>query len=146
MIASLASSAYHSPGNKHTVLKKLSQPLSCQCRRLIILQISWIQFKPDRKSGLIKIPTVRYSFFLFVLSILPDPLSSIIDRSTLYTLGCRMQASLTCTGGDFPCTEDIQLTIRSEGRCTYLVWSLQMTPEKACSDTEIFLAASGDRI
>ena len=53
--------------------------------------------------------------------------------------------SLTCTGGDFPCTRDIQLTSRSEGRCTYLASSLQMTLEKACSDTEIFLAASGNR-
>ena len=45
--------------------------------------------------------------------------------------------SLTCTRGDFPCTGDIQLTSRSEGRCTYLVSSLQMTLEKACSDSEI---------
>ena len=31
---------------------------------------------------------------------------------------------------------------RSEGRCTYLLSSLQMSLVKACSDIEIFLAAS----
>ena len=39
--------------------------------------------------------------------------------------------SLTCTGGDFPCRGDILLTSRSEGLCTNLASSLQMT------DTEI---------
>ena len=53
--------------------------------------------------------------------------------------------SLTCTRGDSTCTGDIQLKSRSEGQCTHLVSSLQMTLEKACSDTENFLAASGDR-
>ena len=96
----------------------------------------------------------KLSIFLYIL---PDPLSSIIGRCTLYTPVCRMKAyiqvtisklsfgSLICTRGESPCTGDIQLTSRSEGRCTYLVSSLQITLRKACSDTEIFLAASGDR-
>ena len=37
----------------------------------------------------------------------------------------------------------LSLTSRSEERCTYLVFSLQMTLEKACPDTEIFVATSG---
>ena len=81
-------------------------------------------------------------FLSFFLYILPDPLVSIIDR-LLCTLGLQdeslqvtisklLYGSLTCTGGDFPCTGDIQLMSRSEGRCTYLASSLQMTLEKAC--------------
>ena len=99
-----------------------------------------------------KLITIALAVFLsFFLYILPDPLSSIIGRCTLYTPGCRMKAckqpyrNYRCTRGDSPCTGDIQLTSRSEGRCTYLVSSLQMTLENACSDTVIFLAASGDR-
>ena len=71
--------------------------------------------------------------------------SGLQDESLQVTISKLPQGSLTCTGGDFPCTGAIQLTSRSEGRCTYLASSLQMTLEKACSDTEIFLAASGNR-
>ena len=53
--------------------------------------------------------------------------------------------TLTQAGENFLCTGDIQLTSRSEGRCTYLLSSLQMTLENLRSHTEIFLAASKDR-
>ena len=39
------------------------------------------------------------------------------------------EKTFTQAGENFPCTGDIQLTSRSEGRCTYLVSSLQMTLE-----------------
>ena len=39
----------------------------------------------------------------------------------------KQKQNLTCTRGDSPCTGGIQLTSRSEGRCTYLVSFLQMT-------------------
>ena len=71
--------------------------------------------------------------------------SGLQDESLQVTISKLPQGSFTCTRGDSPCTGDIQLMSRSEGQCTYLVSSLQMTLEKACSDTEIFLAASGDR-
>ena len=67
------------------------------------------------------------------------------DESLQVSISKLPKGSLTCTGGDFPYTGDIQLTPRSEGRCTYLVSSLQITLEKACLDTEIFLSASEDR-
>ena len=96
---------------------------------------------------------VKIFSFLYIL---PDPLSSIIGRYTLIhpslqdkslqvTISKLPYGSLTCTGGDFPCTGDIQLMSQSEGRCTYLVSSLQMTLEKKCLDTEILLPASADR-
>ena len=49
--------------------------------------------------------------------------------------------------GDFPCTGGIQLKPDPNDSTLitpYLVSSLQMTLMKACSDTEIFLIASGD--
>ena len=67
--------------------------------------------------------------------------SGLQDESLQVTTSKLPAGSLTCTGGDFPCTGDIQLTSRCEGRCTYLAISLQMTLDKACSDNEIFLAA-----
>ena len=57
--------------------------------------------------------------------------SGLQDESLQVTISKLPQGSLTCTRGDFPCTGDIQLTSRSEGRCTYPVSSLQMTLEKA---------------
>ena len=71
--------------------------------------------------------------------------SGLQDESLQVTISKLPSGSLTCTRDDFPCTGDIQLMSRSEGRCTYLVSSLQMTVEKVCSDSEIFLAAGGDR-
>ena len=55
--------------------------------------------------------------------------SGLQDESLQVTISKLPKGSLTCTGGDFPCTGNIQLTSRSEGRCTYLVSSLQMTLE-----------------
>ena len=69
--------------------------------------------------------------------------SGMQDESLQVTISKLPQGSLTCTGGDFPCTGDIQLTSRSEGRCTYLASSLQMTLEKVCSVTEIFSPRAG---
>ena len=54
------------------------------------------------------------------------------DESLQVTISRLPYGSLTCTGGDFPCTWDIRLTSQSEGQCTYLASSLQMTLEKAC--------------
>ena len=51
--------------------------------------------------------------------------------------------TLTQAGENFPCTGDIQLTSRSEGRCTYLVSSLQMALENLCSDTEFSSPRAG---
>ena len=59
--------------------------------------------------------------------------SGLQDESLQVTISKLPYGSLTCTGGDFPCTGYIQLTSRSEGRCTNLESSLQMTLEKACS-------------
>ena len=72
--------------------------------------------------------------------------SGVQDKNRQVTISKLPYDSFTCTLGDSPCTGDILLTSRSEGRCTYLVSSLQMTLEKACSDTEIFLAASGSEL
>ena len=95
---------------------------------------------------------LAFSFFLYIM---PDLLSSISagvlctlrvqDKNLQVTISKLPYDSFTCTLGDSPCTGDILLTSRSEGRCTYLVSSLQMPLENACSDTEIFLAASEDR-
>ena len=71
--------------------------------------------------------------------------SGLQDESLQVTISKLPWGSLNSTGDEFPCTGGTQLTSRSEGRCTYLVSSLQMTLAKACSDTEIFLTASGDR-
>ena len=65
--------------------------------------------------------------------------SGLQDESLQVTISKLPKGSLTCTGGDFPCTGDIHLTSRSEGRCTYLDLSLQMTLAKACSDTVCFV-------
>ena len=59
--------------------------------------------------------------------------SGLQDESLQVTISKLPKGSLTCTGDDFPCAGDIQLTSGSEGRCTYLASSLQMTLEKACS-------------
>ena len=87
---------------------------------------------------------VKNSFFSFFLSLYTARTSfeyyrqmyfvhsGLQDESLQVTISKLPQGSLTCTGGDFPCTGDIQLTSRSEGRCTYLASSLQMTLEKAC--------------
>ena len=66
------------------------------------------------------------SFFLYIL---PDPPfeyywqvyfvhSRLQDESLKVTISKLPQGSLACTVGDFPCTGDIQLTSRSEGRFT----------------------------
>ena len=68
------------------------------------------------------------------------------DESLQETISKVRYGSLTFTRCDFPCTEGIELTFRSEGRLTYLVSSLQMTLRKACSGTEIFLAARGSSL
>ena len=69
--------------------------------------------------------------------------SELQDESLHVTISKLPYGSLTCTGGDFPCTGDIQLLSRSKGRCTYQASLLQMTQEKACSITEIFLSNLG---
>ena len=71
-----------------------------------------------------------------------------MSRYTLYTQVLQDESlkvgmlttlvSLTCTGGDSPCTGRLQLKSLSEGLLTYLVSSVQMTLRKACSDTEFF--------
>ena len=95
----------------------------------------------------------QYLFFLFLYTARPSceyyrqvyfVHSRLQDESLQVTISKLPYGYLTCTGGDFPCTGDIQLTSRSKGRCTYLASSMQMTLEKARSDNEIFLAASGN--
>ena len=44
--------------------------------------------------------------------------SGLQDESVKVTISKLPQGSLACTVGDFPCTGDIQLTSRSEGRFT----------------------------
>ena len=66
------------------------------------------------------------------------------DESLQVTISRLPWGSFTCTGGDFPCIGDIQLTSQSEGRCNYLMSSLQMTLEKWCSDIYSSLQGCGN--
>ena len=132
------------PGPESNVLAQLSATIS---------QVQGNNFNSDVCPSIIRASSPLFlSFSIYCLALAFEHYrqvyivhSGLQDESLQVTISKLPYGSLTCTGGDFPCTGDIQLTSRSEGRCTYLASSLQMTLEKACLDTEIFLAASRNR-